>query len=204
MGIAERKEREKADMRRRIVDAAIKMFVEEGYEKISIRNIAEKIEYSPATIYLYYKDKDELLHDMQGEAFIALGVMFEQKLTARDPLKRLEQLMQLYLQFAFDQPELYDLMFIIKAPMNTLKESEDWMNGLACYRFLEEIMEECVTQKLIRMHDVRLATLSAWAHAHGFVSLYLRCRLKISGFDEADIPKVIEKALKDYLKLLRA
>jgi AcrR family transcriptional regulator len=50
MGISERKERERQEMRERIIEASMKMFIEEGYEKTSIRNIAEKIEYSPATL----------------------------------------------------------------------------------------------------------------------------------------------------------
>jgi AcrR family transcriptional regulator len=53
MGISDRKEREKQEMKQLIIDAAMRMFVEDGYEKTSIRNIADKIEYSPGTIYLY-------------------------------------------------------------------------------------------------------------------------------------------------------
>ena len=91
MGIAERKERDRVEMRQRIIDAAIQMFLEEGYEKTSIRNIAEKIEYSPATIYLYYKDKDELLYDVQGQAFEKLYQTFRDEATAKDPFKRLDR-----------------------------------------------------------------------------------------------------------------
>ena len=54
-------------MKKLIIDAALRMFVEDGYEKTSIRNIADKIEYSPGTIYLYYKDKDELLYAVQKD-----------------------------------------------------------------------------------------------------------------------------------------
>jgi AcrR family transcriptional regulator len=78
MGILERKERDRVEMRERIIDVAIEMFVQEGYEKTSIRNIAEKIEYSPATIYLYYKDKDELLYDVQAQAFEKLDQIFSE------------------------------------------------------------------------------------------------------------------------------
>ena len=92
MGILERKERDRVEMRERIINVAIEMFVKEGYEKTSIRNIAEKIEYSPATIYLYYKDKDELLYDVQAQAFekldetIALRPILD-RLAKRPPLE---------------------------------------------------------------------------------------------------------------------
>ena len=72
-------------MRRKILDAAFEMFVEVGYERTSIRAIAEKIEYSPATIYLYYKDKDELLYEVQREAFDLLAKSFAPLAEIRHP-----------------------------------------------------------------------------------------------------------------------
>lgn len=64
MGIIERRNAEKAEMRRKIMTAAVEIIEEEGYEQLSIRKIAAKIEYSPTTIYLYYKDKAEIITDM--------------------------------------------------------------------------------------------------------------------------------------------
>lgn len=69
MTIAARKQREKEEMRALILDAARKIFLEKGYEHTSIRNIAEKIEYSPGTIYLYFKEKDEIFHALHEEGF---------------------------------------------------------------------------------------------------------------------------------------
>ncbi len=57
MTIATRKQREKEEMRHLILEAAKKIFLTKGYEQASIRNIAEEIEYSPGTIYLYFKEK---------------------------------------------------------------------------------------------------------------------------------------------------
>lgn len=69
MGTKERRDIEKAEMKRKIIDAAIQLIEEEGYEKLSIRKIAAKIEYSPTTIYLYYKDKAEIIADMSNELY---------------------------------------------------------------------------------------------------------------------------------------
>jgi AcrR family transcriptional regulator len=71
MGILERKEREKQEMRDLILNVATEMFIEEGYDKTSIRKIADKIEYSPATIYLYFKDKDEIFMPFTTKASIS-------------------------------------------------------------------------------------------------------------------------------------
>ena len=69
MGIRERREAEKAEMKKKIMDAAIDIIETEGYEKLSIRKIAAQIEYSPTTIYLYYKDKAEIIADMSNELY---------------------------------------------------------------------------------------------------------------------------------------
>ena len=58
MGIAERKEKQKLDIRNAILEASRKLIVEEGFEKVTMRKIADLIEYSPTTVYLYFKDKN--------------------------------------------------------------------------------------------------------------------------------------------------
>jgi len=69
MGIKERRDVEKEEMKKKIMDAAIEVIEQEGYEKLSIRKIAAKIEYSPTTIYLYYKDKAEIITDMSDQLY---------------------------------------------------------------------------------------------------------------------------------------
>lgn len=205
VGIIERKEREKAEMRRRIVDVAVKMIVEEGYEKVSIRNIADKIEYSPATIYLYYKDKDQLLYDVQTEAFATLAREFLEKVNHADPFKRLEQLAHAYIEFSRNHPEFYDLMFIIKAPMNALVEMDKWENGDPAYDGLYNLMQECIDKKVVKFKDPTVATLSVWAFAHGFVSLHLRGRCsKVSRVPDEEMPAIMDKAISEYLRMIKA
>ena len=94
MGILERKEREKEEMRRRIVDAAQHLYVQNGFEKLSIRAIADEIEYSPATIYLYYKDKSEVLHAIHQQAFGKLMNDFRPIVAITDPFDKLVAMVQ--------------------------------------------------------------------------------------------------------------
>ena len=72
MGVKERKARQKKFLRQEILDAASELFVKDGYENVSMRRIADKIEYSPTTIYLYFKDKAELLEQVCQETFARL------------------------------------------------------------------------------------------------------------------------------------
>lgn len=204
MGITDRKEREKLEMKRLIIEAAMQMFLEEGYEKTSIRNIADKIEYSPGTIYLYYKDKDELLYEVQREAFGRLYEAFVQNAPSKSPWKRLEQIAHTYVSFGMEHPDLYDLMFIIRAPMNTVNEKEGWVNGDACFNYLTDCISQCVDKKLLRYTDKRLAALSIWSLTHGLVSLNVRCRFKVMDMEPEQINKAMEMALNEHLKLIKA
>src|SRR5680860_149798 len=73
MGIVERREREKEALRTRIVEAARDIVSEAGLEALSMRALAERIEYSPATLYLYFRDKDELIREVVFEGFRRMG-----------------------------------------------------------------------------------------------------------------------------------
>ncbi|MCX2480579.1 TetR/AcrR family transcriptional regulator [Pedobacter sp. MC2016-15] len=200
MGISERKEREKLDKKQLIRSAAMKMFLEDGYAKTSIRKIADAIEYSPGTIYLYYKDKDELLYDVQHDAFNQLLEAFKTKAKHKDPVKRLMQIGQTYVSFGLQNPELYDLMFIIRAPTNVDEELHK-DNGEPTFDYLVDCLKECIDKDLLRMNDVQLCALQTWSVAHGLVSLDLRCRLKVMSAD-IDKSKVLNSAIESYVKLL--
>src|SRR5215208_5070860 len=69
MGIKERQERDREAVRRAILDAARDLFVREGFENVSIRKVAERIEYSPAAIYSYFPGKDDIFFALAAEGF---------------------------------------------------------------------------------------------------------------------------------------
>src|SRR5580704_8533698 len=114
MGSKQRRAREKEGLREEILDAARTLFVKEGYESVSIRKIAEKIEYSPGTIYLYFHDKAEILAQISEETFSRL----EQKLAAinrdqsADPLERVRRGLRAYIRFGLEHPNRYVLTFV--------------------------------------------------------------------------------------------
>src|SRR6478672_1258603 len=94
MGIKERQERDREAVRRSILDAARELFVSEGYRNVSIRKIAEKIEYSPAAIYGYFPSKDDIFYALAEEGFHLLhpgdsGAALDAGLAALEPLERI-------------------------------------------------------------------------------------------------------------------
>ena len=177
MGISERKERLKEDLKRRILDAARELFLEKGYEETSIRNIAEKIEYSPTTIYLHFKDKDALFHELHVEGFNLLRNKMQVLLSVADPMERLKAMAVIYVQFALEHRELYDLMFIMDAPMNAVDEDKSkWQEGQNTFDVLLNTIRQCMQQGHFRGMDPEAVAFVVWSTVHGMVSLHIRNR----------------------------
>jgi AcrR family transcriptional regulator len=201
MGISDRKEREKQEMRRLIISAAMEMFIKDGYEKTSIRNIAEKIEYSPATIYLYYKDKDELFYEIQNEAFNQLHEHFIAHATAEDPMERLRQLLKIYIEYGIKNPDLYDLMFILRSPMNAVGEDEDWDACDGSFKFLLQTI--AAAQDQLRFSDPAKAAMVLWGIGHGIIALKIRSRMKVTRMDDEEQALLVESALAEFMQLIQ-
>ncbi|HAN39239.1 MAG TPA: TetR family transcriptional regulator [Chitinophagaceae bacterium] len=179
MGITERKEKQKLELRRMILEASMQLFVQEGFDNVSIRKIADKIEYSPTTIYLYFKDKNDILFHLCEEGFAMFSEQNQMLLNIQNPLLRLFKMGENYLDFGLKYPEYYDLMFIQSAPMQTIEELHcgDWKNGDRALETLTMILQECMDKNLIAKADTNILAMAIWGMVHGLVSLSLRKRL---------------------------
>jgi AcrR family transcriptional regulator len=199
MGISERKEKQKLEIRKAILDASMKLFVEQGYENVSIRKIADLIEYSPTTVYLYFKDKNEILFNLHEIGFQKMAEYNIELWTIKNPLVRLHKMGELYLKFGLENPAFYDLMFILQAPMDALKglENCEWKSGDQAMGKLKETIQECMDKNLIEKGDVDAITMTIWSMAHGMVSLAIRSR-----FDKIVTPEQMVPTMKKGLNWL--
>jgi len=200
MGVKERKQRQKIEMKDLILNAAHDLFLTKGFDQVSIRNIADEIEYSPATIYLYFKDKNDLflaLHDMSFKAFneYVAGIF-----TIKDPFKRLTALGEKYIDFAVTHPQYYEMMFIIQAPMLCDANKEQWPEGSRALEAVEYLMGDCKKDGYFKGQDVKVLAFLAWSHMHGICSLILRDRLKI--YEEKDRVSIRTKSFKIFMSML--
>ncbi|GAB3503105.1 TetR/AcrR family transcriptional regulator [Spirosoma knui] len=200
MGIAERKEREREEMRKLILDAAQKLFIANGFEKVSIRTIADAIEYSPATIYLYYKDKNELLYALHQRGFAKMVEEFQPLLALADPFEKLVEMGRSYIRFAVQNPELFDLMFIMTAPMDKL-DKEDWVEGDQAFGLLMQVVQECMDAGIFQPQNVNVVAMMIWSGIHGYTALFLRKRLGM--FDECDRQPIMDDAFNLFCETLK-
>lgn len=203
MGIIERKEREREEMRDLILKGAQKLFIENGYEKTSIRGIADAIEYSPATIYLYYKDKNELLLALHVVGFQKLKQEFSVVLSMPDPMERLVELGNVYIKFAVENPELYDLMFVMQAPMEALACKEEmWDDGMKAFEVLELVIQDCIKEEYFKSdRNVEITSLTIWSYMHGLIMLYLKKRMDMFGNNRE--MELMQSSFKQFVEMIK-
>lgn len=176
MGVQERRAREKQELRQEILDAARELFVREGFENVSMRKIAEKIEYSPTTIYLHFQDKADLLDCVCEETLQKL----ESRLAAirestPDPLARLRQGLRAYIDFGLEHPNDYRVAFLIE--FRPFAEEERCPRcrtaGLKNFESVQADVRECMRLGIFGHHDVEATSQALWAAIHGLTSLLI-------------------------------
>ena len=128
MGIKERQERDREAVSRAILDAARELFVSEGFQNVSIRKIAERIEYSPAAIYGYFPSKDDIFFALAEEGFRLLGdpaaVRTDRASKDAPPLERLRRRFLRLYEFSREQPQYFALMFVERSVPRISREYE--------------------------------------------------------------------------------
>lgn len=199
MGIAERKIKDKEKIKEKILQAAIKLFVKEGYENVSMRKLSQKINYSPGTIYLHYKDKESILFELHTIAFKKFYEALSKSSIEKNPLKRLELLGYNYLEFAVENPEYYDLMFLNNCITDSIEKSETWI-GNDSYQLLHGTITDCARHGYVDANYIDAAAFSMWAFVHGIASLVIKKRLK--GVKEEEVLYLIQGSLKFLVNTL--
>lgn len=199
MGILERKEREREEMRNLIVDAAFEMFLKEGYAGTSLRLIAKKIEYSPGTIYLYYKDKEALFFDIQNKCFHNLIAQYKEVEKIKNPLERLRQIGTVYMDFNARNPQCFNLMFMMDGPLSELKKTDRWEKYGNVSGFFRFTVAECIEQRLIRYTSVAEAAIEIWGVAHGLTTICVKKSYAVMDIPEEAFRKYMDNCWKNFV-----
>lgn len=199
MTVATRKQREKEEMRQLILEAAKAIFLEKGYELTSIRTIAERIEYSPGTIYLYFKEKDDIFHALHEEGFKRLISQMSPLQFVQDPYERLKAMGRIYMDFAKNNRDFYDLMFIMQAPMN-MELKDKWEMGDRTLDHLKAVIKACQETGRFKDKNVDYMAFYIWSTMHGMCALY--CRDRCNAFDDVESTVLLENGFNIFIEML--
>lgn len=171
-----RRERQKAETRQAILDAARELFVAEGVEATTMRGIAARIGYTPTAIYHHFRDKDALIVELCMADFRALGQAMYKIGRIEDPVERLRRMGQAYADFALSNPSQYRFMFMtsIEHPAVDAEGREIKMPDEDAYRFLLDTVEEGIARGVYRpeLTDGPELAQMFWGSIHGIVSLW--------------------------------
>lgn len=174
MGAKEKRATYKQEFRREILSTARALFVTEGYENFSMRKLAEKIEYSPTTIYLYFKNKDDLLFaicEEVAERFFA--DLTEVRTEHSDPLESLRQALLKLIKVGFNNPDEYKFLFITRpqayGTLGEFMEKESMARN--SYLVFREIVKNCLETGKLQEIDIDVLTQVLTVAACGVATL---------------------------------
>ena len=173
MGIAERRVRERVELRQRILDAARELFMREGYERVTMRRIAEAIEYSPTAIYLHFEDKDDLVRALCSFEFSRLLEALPQQPPA-DPIEGLRQLGLAYARFGLAHPNHYRFMFMTPKNPDYVPEPTD--PGHQSFDVLRRAVQSAIDAGALRPGNADTIAQVFWSTTHGAIALLISLR----------------------------
>ncbi len=195
MGIKERRQRQRQELRGGILAAAREIASAEGWRSVTIRKIAAIIEYSPPVIYEYFDSKGEILLELVRQGYAEqLEAVERAKEAASGPEEALLGVGRAWLDFALSSPDLYQVMYGlggVSFPVTELqKEGEKIAEAIG------DVIEEVLKENGKEVEDVWDKVTLLWGTAHGLVSLAMAGRI-VGGFEEAG--RLGNQAARDYL-----
>ena len=199
MGIAERKQEEKQEMHKRILNGARKVFLEKGYEQTSMRNIANEINYSPGSLYFYFKDKSEIFHELHREGFQLLLNQLKVLDKVADPFERLKANGRVFIQFAKENKDYYNLMFIVDEPTK-IPETGGFKIAQEAINQLSSVVIECKQKGRFKDMDTEYFTFMMLSLLHGICALF--CKDRTTSFVNKTNEDLMENGYECFVALL--
>ncbi|TJW77830.1 MAG: TetR/AcrR family transcriptional regulator, partial [Mesorhizobium sp.] len=172
LSVQTRREKQKAELRSELVDAAHKLVQEEGYEGLTIRKLAKRVGYAPMSVYSYFADKQDILFALAEDAFKTLAKRIEEH-PADDPIEALQVVMTEYAAFGLGNPNEYRTIFMtekVKPPEG--KTFAEMQEGNPLMKVLINRVEACVAAGKLNGDPHAIATM-LWAVGHGTISLLI-------------------------------
>jgi len=205
MSSAERRKQEREELRRLILDTAQELLATDGYEKVSMRRIAEKVNYSPTALYLYFKDRGEMMDALAAEAFALLADTLE-SIQGGDPAERLRRIGHAYVEFALANRPVYALMLQTSAsPQDRYGEhATRRTHTLRAFGILADTVRQIAGSGDAEFAEgsdsVTVAATVFWAHIHGAVALVLGGHSRVFAGMEAQVCRqAVETAVAGLL-----
>lgn len=161
----------KEETRASILEAAYKIVKEEGWQALSMRKIADEIEYTAPIIYEYFSNKEAILAELNKKGYLYLAKEMEEARNKHEnPGEQLEAMWMAYWNFAFKKKELYQLMFGVQMNCCTMKKTPE---GEAPAKLVTDAIRQLMNGKNLSENEVCRRYYTFWSVVHGLVSINL-------------------------------
>ena len=198
---ADRQQQARDLTKRAILDAALELFVADGYAQVSMRNIAAKVDYSPAAIYSYFESKDDIFHALAAEGFRLLGAAHTTDAPSEDPLDDIRMAPWRLYEFSKRQPQYFALVFLDRRVPRIARDSEQFAFMVEIKNAIRTRMHRCVQAGLFPSSlDVDVALRLILAPVMGLALLRLSGRL----MPHEDADSLVRDAIETTIAGLRA
>ena len=178
MGIRERQTRERETVRRKILNAARTLFLNEGYTNVSMRKIAEQIEYSPGAIYSYFASKEDIFFALAEEGLQFVRTHCASAQNANSPLDRVREAFWRFYTFSKEQPEYFSLIFVDNAVPRISRDWERFSSMRELRHEIEQDIQQCIDEGIFRGAEASGAIFRLlWTAAYGVAVFRLSHRL---------------------------
>lgn len=167
-----------ADLKQKIVTAARKVLLADGYRNFSLRKVARQVDISATSIYLHFENKDELVHALMEEAIERLNLRLQEKVhSASDPLAKLNALAHEYAAFALEHPREYQVIYLTSSDEMSRYPKEKFRKARKGYELVAQVLQEGAQRCQLKDTRPRIASYTFWAQLHGVMSVVLSKRL---------------------------
>jgi AcrR family transcriptional regulator len=207
--VAERRQEEKDRRRAEIVDAAIELYREVGWDAVTVDKVAKRARLSRALVYVYFKDKDEIHAAIVVRSFEILDKRFEEAAArARLGIDKIEALGRAYMSFAHELPHFFDACARFEVSEQQLSDitpsvAACFEGGAAVHGHTIVALQVGIKDGSIRpdIGDLKTTSMALWGFSHGLIQIAMR-KAHVLAHDAISVPQFVNHAVDLMRRML--
>jgi AcrR family transcriptional regulator len=165
-------------LREEIIDVSKELLLKDGFSKISMRKIANRVNVTATSIYLHFENKDDLLLTLIEESIQNLNkALMEAMNPSLDPIQQLEELAGAYIKYALENPQEYEIIYMVRPEEMPKYPKEKFQEVRQTYELLSGIIQNGKDKELFEVDNPLISAYTLWAQIHGVVTVVLNKRL---------------------------
>lgn len=187
-------------LREEILEVSKEILIKDGFSKMSMRRIAKRANVSATSIYLHFKNKDDLLVTLIEESIAKLKCALMEVLDpSGDLINQLEIISRKYVDYALNHPQEYEIIYMVRPEEMPKYPEEKFRDVRSAYELIADVISEGKRKEFIEVEDSLISAYTLWAQIHGVVSVILNKRLDTRIPQDQFIDHAIEQIVKGFI-----